>query len=362
MSKETVADIRAELVAMGLTPKEAASIKGKANLITKREEMQSSTIDVDEEYEVEYPEHEGLETMADEDEYTVDYEDEFDETDAAFEDYTWGKGDDPNEYEVEYDDIDAVEENDDFHSEIIEIEDKIVDADSIAIGSAGWQDYVMGLFTDEELISNPKNEEQKVPCLAGLSRVANSIFDIVETYPVSIDTDFINGHPAATVRYQVTAELNGRRYVYGAIGDAWIGSMGGEYSQYPGPIAESRAESRVLKKLLQLRNIPSYEEISKTGEANKYQTSFFDEAIEAEPIGIKDSQKTIITQKANQFGIDVFKLINKPHFVNPEENPEILFDSIDDVPYNVATKIAAELAAYQSATEESKEIPEEILK
>lgn len=362
MSKETVADIRAELVSLGMTQKEANAIKGKSNLVEARDDMRASVIDIEEDYEVEYPEDEGVEVST-EDAYEVTYEDEAEDAAIQVFDQAYLNN---GEYEVEYEDIDTEEESDSFHKEVRAIEEKIVDASNIQLGGPEWQEYVMGLFTEEELIPNPDDKEQRIPCLAGLSRVASSIYKLNYSGPVAIETGYINNHPSATVTYRIEAEYEGRTYIAAAVGDAWIGSMDPQnpksvYNRYPAAIAESRAESRALKKLLHLRNVPSYEEISRTGEANSYHSPFFDESIDESPLEINDTQKMVINQKSKQFGIDVFKLINKPHFVNPEENPEILFDSIDDLPYNVASQIVIELSAYQSATEEGKEIPKEIL-
>lgn len=347
---EKVADIRAELVQLGLTVKEANDIKGAKALKAKRAELQASQISYDvepeEEYEVSYEEDDYPEHVAQsypEEEYEVSYEED----------------DDEDGYTVTYD-----EEEDDFPEAVEKIEREIVDGANIPLGSPEWQELVMSMFREDELIPNPDNKDQKVPCLSGLSRVGNEIYHVISSEAVEIIPNVIDNWPAATVRYSITAENNDKIVTYSAVADAWIKNMDPQkpdsvYNRYPTAIAESRAESRVWKKLLHIRHLPSYEEISKTGEASN--TSFFDEAVEEDPLFIKDGQKNIITQKCKQFGIDLYKLINKPHFVNPEENPEILFDNIDELPYNTACKIVKELSLYQTATEEAKEIPEEIL-
>lgn len=346
---EKVADIRKDLVELGLTEQEAKDIKTRANLIAKRAEILANSdieIEADESLEEEYPEE------YQEEEYTVEYP-EVENLEDGFEEFEDGLGDE----------IDVVYEDDELTEAMDRVEQVKSDVKQLERGSEGWSDYVMSLFTDDELIEDV-NGGDKVPCLAGLSRVANQMFDIEVSKPVETQTGMYFNHPAATVTYLVIAtnKTTLNRYEFGAVADAWIQSMGKNetFNVHAAAIAESRAESRALKKLLDLRNVVAYEEISKTG-GKSMGASVFDEAEEKDDEPLTDKQKLLIETKCKEFGIDLYKFINKQHFEDPESNPEPLYVSLEDVSRKVAGAMATELRRYQTCEETSKEIPESIL-
>lgn len=347
---EKVADIRKDLVELGLTPDEAQAIKGRAALIEKRDELKEATqIDIEEiEEEISY------DTVEPETEYDTEYDTVYDT--SYFED-NFEDGE-PDEYDVSYPELNAVEPEEDLLTGTM---DKLqsVSVDKAERGTPEWEDYVMSQFMAEELIDFGK---LKTPNLKGVSRVANKMFKIEKSGPVKVETWFANNHPAATVIYEVIARNNETRYTFSAVADAWIENMGGkdakDFTVHPAAIAESRAEARALKKLLDLRSVPAYEEVSKTN--GGYGPSVFDEQ-NSEPENITSRQQTIIEQKCKQFGIDVYKFINKPHFTDPEKHPEPKYSIIEEISHKDAVAMCKELQKYQELTEDSKEIPKEIL-
>lgn len=341
MKNETVKDIRNELVGLGLTEEEANSIKGKSALCTKREELltQMSELDMQdepEEYEPVYPE----------------------DAPVAEED----NDDCPEEYEPVYpeDDLSMTEESDETLSQV---SDTLKDIKNRVIGSKDWQDYIMSKFEDSELLDNPQNNSDKLPCLPGLSRVGHELYNIFFSGPTNIVTAVVNGHPSATVTYKIDfydadEDGNAQMKTYIAVADAWIDNMNSSYNGYPAAIAESRAEARAWKKLLHLRNKPAYEEISDKIEGME---SVFDN--ETREGLITDAQISLIETKCEQFDIDVYKYINRNHFTQPSEYPKPTYESINEIPHNVALAMVKQLTTkYQVCTDDSEEIPEEIKK
>lgn len=325
---EKVADIRADLVKLGLTEQEANDIKGRQALLDKRDELTPVEFfpepEVEEEYAVVYEEvPPDVTDEYEEDEYVVSYEEDNPVADAVAE----------------------------VQREQIEIAER---------GTPEWEDYVMSHFLDSELIDFGK---MKTPCLRGVSRVVNKLFDIEESGPIKTENWFANNHPAATVTYRVIAidRMTLKRYSFSAVADAWIENMGTnkDFNVHPSSVAESKAESRALKKLLDLRSIPAYEEVAKTNDG--YGPSIFDEQEETDDGMIKDSQKNTIEVKCRQFGIDSYKFINLPHFVDPEKHPEPKYSLIEEVSYKDAVAMLKMLADYQKSDETGKEIPDCIL-
>lgn len=339
---EKVADIRNELIGMGMSEEEVMALKPKSVLVETRDKMlqeisEVSEMDVEEEeeYTPVYQEVEELETLD-------------------------GDEEDPDEYVPDYDDNEILvseEEND------LDISNRIKEAGNVQLGDKNWQDKIMAMFNEDELIDNPKDKDDKLPCLAGLSRVGHLMFNVVYSGVKSISTGLINNHPSCTVVYQVDIQdmdesgLPVGIKTYTAAADAWSGSMNPGFDEYPAAIAESRAEARVWKKMLHLRNKPSYEEVS-----NKLDGigSIFDDI--PVPGMINDNQIAAIEAKCDQFDIDVYKFINKKHFTNAEENPEPEYSDIKEVPYEIAQGMASYLNKLQTCTEDSLDIPEEIMK
>lgn len=342
---EKVADIRKDLVGLGLTEEEANAIKGKQALCDKREELLAQLSDLDIE--------------DDEDEYEPVYEDEPEVNSILPED----DDDGPDEYEPQYKEDEELSMTEESDETLTAVSDSLEGLEQRTLGSQAWQDYVMNKFYEKELIDNPQDSNDKLPCLAGLSRVGHELFEIIFSGAIEIMPNIINGHPSATVVYkidffEVDEDGNGQVKTYTAVGDAWIDNMNQNYNGYPSAIAESRAEARAWKKVLHLRNKPAYEEISDKIEG--FESVFDNETREG---FITDAQINLIETKCLQFDIDVYKYINRNHFVSPEEYPEPSYEKLSDVPHNVALTMVKQLTTkYQVCTEDSEEIPEEIKK
>lgn len=337
---EKVADIRADLIKLGLTEQQVNDIKGRPALLEKRLELMpvqdEEQDEQDEDYQIEGQEPEEYPTTYD----STDIDDGMD--DGTDDGYAVTYEEDPFS-----DAIDQVQQNK------VNFENNIPDR-----GTPDWDAYIMSQFTSDELIDFGKI---KTPCLRGVSRVVNKMFDIEKSGPSRVENWFANNNPAATVTYEVVGvdKVTSKRYTFSAVADAWSGNMGDnkDFNTHPSAVAESRAESRALKKLLDLRSVPAYEEIAKSN--NGYGPSVFDEQ-EEKTSNITEIQQATIEAKCKQFGVDVYKFINKLHFVDPEKHPEPKFSMIDELTNKQAAKLLKELGDYQKSDETAKPIPEQI--
>jgi hypothetical protein len=117
-----------------------------------------------------------------------------------------------------------------------------------------WNDYVMSFFEPEELYDGKPN-------LDGLRRVTEMLVgEIIQNVSVvnqcpSADN---GGYATATATVQIEDE-KGVLKVFSGVADAHPGNLTGDFIKYPSPMAETRAESRALRKALRLRTVSSEE-------------------------------------------------------------------------------------------------------
>jgi len=109
-------------------------------------------------------------------------------------------------------------------------------------------------------------------------------------------------------------------------------------------MAETRAEARALRKALGLNN-PAAEEFKDDKSVGVFESS------DVETL-ITEIQTKLINTKCNQLGIDVDKF-QKKHFPNKE---------LAQLTRTEASTLAAQINKYQTNTEESENIPDEIRK
>lgn len=126
----------------------------------------------------------------------------------------------------------------------------------IRIGSPEWNEYVMSLFSDEEL------DENKRPLVHGLRRLAQLLLGkIVFSGPTTVFPATSIDHPGrATVVYTVTFS-NG--VTYSEVADCYIDNTDDFVSVYPVATASTRAEARALRKALQIKSVAAEEVTSK---------------------------------------------------------------------------------------------------
>lgn len=135
------------------------------------------------------------------------------------------------------------------------------------ITSPEWQDYVMSQFTDEELYKG------KHPNVNGLRRVTELvlgpiIFGKVNTVNISYQETPITSGFRATVEYAVGIETENGLLEFSSVADAGPDNADPVYRKFPAALAETRAESRALRKALKLQ-VAAAEELSAVAESDK---------------------------------------------------------------------------------------------
>jgi hypothetical protein len=169
-----------------------------------------------------------------------------------------------------------------------------------------WSDYVMTLFAEDEL-SDGK------PRVHGLRRIARKILG-----PLQGSSCYILDTPS---------EYNGRRYVanysvryndleFSDIGDCSLDDKKG-FSAYPAALATTRAEARVLRKLLGIV-VCSAEEITDEVVAVNNDKPFVPDTVEA---FITQQQINYITNLCKKLKIDLTKFVKQFNIVDFAKTP-----------------------------------------
>lgn len=208
-------------------------------------------------------------------------------------------------------------------------------------GSEEWNDYVLGLLTEDE---KPKGN----PTCAGLRRIVEDLLgEIVDTGPISVHSfSDAEGKMRATVIYRVVFawKLGVEPYVdlntfelptkeFREVGEAWPGNTPAPFDVHAAATASTRAEGRALRKALKLK-IATAEEMN-SGNTN------------ASPVMDSDDkansfQKRMITSKCQALGIDVQKFSAVP---------------VESLTHQDAAKLLDKLVFY---TQDRTKIPQEI--
>lgn len=291
MVAETVDELRAKLVSLGMTAEEANSIKGKGalkDMIENLEGLQNANVEETEILETGVPP--GL-------------------------------------------------------TEIIETKPPSYD-------SPEWEPYVMSKFQASELA------EGKHPKLPGLRRVANLLLgDVVFSAPTKVDTVLLPDAPGrCSVVYTIRIMWKFGMHLpyddireFAALGGSWHGNTDDMFAVFPEAIAEARAEARAYRKALQL-SVVGADELTRKDTA-EITRSVVEKVVipSAEPPKkITNNQINSIKNISGRLGIDVTKFINMG---------SKKYDAIEDVSYEVATKMIGQLSRYQSNGEDFQEIP-----
>lgn len=193
----SVLEIRQKLVKLGLTEQEADEIKGKANLITKLEELEVDN-----------------------------------ESKEIFENL-----------EVDEEEIETVKENEQEEKEI-----KICDPE--------WSDYVLShLREDEKIKGHPKADS-----LRRLTELLFGSVISVTTKVVQCPSLENNGRATVVVKLKVEG-YNGVYYEASGAADVYPGNTEQLFAKFPVATAETRAEGRAYRKILRLQNVVAAEEL-----------------------------------------------------------------------------------------------------
>ncbi len=244
--------------------------------------------------------------------------------------------------------------------------------ETIEYGDPLWSQQVFSYFSEDEVINGN-------PTVPGLRRVAEKLLGaIVSCGPIDVKVYYPDNAlevGRATVTYEIVFawainawmaedDLKLPHRSFRAVAGSYLGNTDDLFSVYPEAIAETRAEGRVLRKALGLKNTVSHEEITDKDvleSVNATKKIFDDEAGEwGEDQDITPTQKRLIEMKCEAMDINVLKFINKANSLDPEKPKK--YASIDEVPRGIAGAMVKELSKYQSeADDESTDIPKMII-
>lgn len=212
-------------------------------------------------------------------------------------------------------------------------------------GSEEWSAYVMDQFLPSELDKNGH------PKINGLRRLVGLLIgDILSSGPSQIfpshDPD---GPGRASAVVDIIIDAGGTPVKFSACADSWHGNTDKEYAVFPLAMAETRAESRALKKALGLAEVSAEELTSQnTAEVVERYTNKLDTEGEWEDGPIKDEQIKVINTLCKRLEIDVDQFIN---------SGESTYEDISRVSRSNAIKMIKQLNKYQTS---KSEIPETI--
>jgi len=209
------------------------------------------------------------------------------------------------------------------------------------INSLEWNDYVLGLLSEEEKIAgNPTTD--------GLRRVFEIALDcvIIDSTSEVIQSPSPDNEKRATVVHSLSYFLNDEslpveikaRTINGAA-DVYWGNCDKIYRNHPVAVAETRAEGRALRRGLKLRKVIAAEEVSNE--------------IEDDPDGISVSKIT-----NNQ--INFIDVLSKRLNINVNNMLTIknITESIYSVSHTDAVTLIRDLSKYQQKV---SDIPENII-
>ena len=188
------------------------------------------------------------------------------------------------------------------------VKDVIMD-DAPDITSPDWNEYVMELFEENELIDG-------MPLSAGLRRVSELVLGPVrssgpvQVFPPKDD----HSHGSATVVWKVDF-MNGQSF--SDVADCWEGNTDDTFCAFSVATAGTRAEARALRKALRLRSVAA-EEVTKKDTAQVVSSISRGKTVEEPTAGeyqdssrMTDPQSNHINVKCKQLDINVGNLFKE---------------------------------------------------
>jgi hypothetical protein len=218
-SKMSAEDIRQELVGTyGLTRETVDAIKGKGHLA----ELLLSA---------EQGHKEGRAS------FEQDHVGSDDEPSMNF-----GEGDNTGDFEMVDDEFDAVQEG-------------VSDETTPNITDVEWTEYVLSNLSDDEKIDGN-------PTVDGLRRVTQRLVGpIVSSISRVIQTPSLDNEQRATVEHTIEVDTGRNVKTVSGCADVFSGNTDKMFAKFPVATAETRAEGRALRRLLNLRKVVAAEEI-----------------------------------------------------------------------------------------------------
>jgi len=211
-------------------------------------------------------------------------------------------------------------------------EAKVAQETKVTPNDLGWNDYVLGLLSEDEKIDgNPTTD--------GLRRIFEIALncEIVESTSKVVQSPEPSNEKRATVVHTIGYVLNNdtsrtgtlnTKVVSGAA-DVYWGNCDKVYRNHPVAVAETRAEGRALRRALKLRKVVAAEEIASSIEDNPDHDSV--NKISSNQISFIDS----ISQRLN---INVKSLL---------ASLEIASDNIYAMTHNDAVNVIRALSTHQ---------------
>ena len=277
-TKMKVSEIREKLLGIGYTKEQVEAIKGKANLVKTLEEEVYAYLDFGS-----------------------------DSSNGDFE---------PNE-DSQFVAIEATQDE-----EII----------PPSISDPEWSDYVLSKFEYDEMVDGN-------PTVDGLRRITELLLGQVNsssTEIVQVPTKENEGRATAIHTVSVIMPNGDMRTVSGS-GDAWHKNTDMPYSKFPAAMAETRAEGRALRRLLQLKKVVAAEELSQNATEeteDDYKTYVNDNQINFIDIMCKSAGRGL------DINVESLVKTSYPHYTG-----------IRELTHSQATKLIQELSHYQQNME-----------
>lgn len=190
-----------------------------------------------------------------------------------------------------------------------------------AFGTKQWPEYVMRQFHEDELIDGN-------PTCDGCRRVVEQLIGpITQSHVHSYVAPNKENHGTAVVVFAIDVFVTldshpafHREIAYSDIADVNRYNTDEPYSKYSTATASTRAEGRVLRKILKLKNVATAEEVSERAENDE-------EIIWEADEDITNNQISVIDMLCSRHDIDVMGLINSGRKTYP---------AIEAVPKKVA--------------------------
>jgi hypothetical protein len=209
----------------------------------------------------------------------------------------------------------------------VSVKTALVDEKPIDLNDPGWTDYVM-----DELLDKREKKDGN-PTTDGLRRVANLLFNNQISYDLKVHVstpDF-----ASVTSYVECLGYNGRSITYTGSAECHMGNTDAPYNKYPLATAETRAEGRALKRLLNLKVLTA-EETSKIANISNIEEQ---EGIDQ---SINDNQIKFIDRFCKKIDVSVQFAVDT--IVGQ-------YKSIKDLNYSQATEIHAVLNGWSNDKE-----------
>lgn len=230
----------------------------------------------------------------------------------------------------------------DFAGAVVSADELIEDSEAPSppsMSDPNWSEYVMGQFAEGELDENGR------PLVHGLRRVVRKVLGpIIESsarvvQPPSLPPrlEGLSIMQPAVVEYTVRVSTKYGLVTFSDAADAFHGNIGDiKFAAHLTAMAATRAESRALRKALQIKCIAS------------------EEASAVSPLETGVNGKIAPTQIYFIDAICSRTNINVVKFVNMGKNQ---YERIEDIPYLTAAKMVETLSGFQS---NQSKIPESI--